>query len=113
VIHFDHKHATQSILSTPTQRVENRFANAILVATGGTVRLHSVAFENPAASLRQSAAILLEALLHGRVVAEVISTKMRSVPRAGALFLGRAGMLCQSDGWPKQHQHQQCKSGHR
>jgi len=77
------------------------------------MRLHSAAFENPATRQRQSVAILLEALLHGHVVAKVVSAKMRSVPRAGALFLGRAGVLCQGDGWPKQHQRQQCKSGHR
>ena len=86
-------------------------------ADGGSrtalARLHPVAFENPAAGRRQSVAILLEALLHGHVVAEDLSAEMISIPRAGTLFLGRAGVLCQSRGRPKQHQHQQCESGHR
>ena len=75
--------------------------------------LHPVALENPAARHRQSVAILLQALLHGIVVAEVLSAKMISVSGAGALLLGCAGVLRQSDGWPKQHQHQQAKSEHR
>jgi hypothetical protein len=59
--------------------------------------LHPVALENPAARRRQSAAILLQALLHSHIIAEILSAKMRSIPRASALLLGRAGVLCQSN----------------
>jgi hypothetical protein len=74
----------------------SRFASAVLAGKIGDLdALHPVALENPAAGDRQSAAILLQALLHGRVVAEVLSAKMIGVPRAGALLLRRAGVLCQ------------------
>src|SRR4029077_20802838 len=106
----DQSESTRSMRSRPLNRGESIRPRR---KTGDACALHSVALENPAARHRQSVAILLQALLHGIVVAEVLSAKMISVPRAGALLLGCAGVLRQGSGWPKQHQHQQVKSEHR
>jgi hypothetical protein len=59
--------------------------------------LHAVALKGPAAGTRKLVAVLHEALLHGPIVAEIFSAKMRSIPAARALLLRRARVLSQSE----------------
>jgi hypothetical protein len=55
--------------------------------------LHAVALERSAAGARKLVAVLHQALLHGKIIAENVSAKMRSIPAAGALLLRRALVL--------------------
>jgi hypothetical protein len=57
--------------------------------------LHAVALERPAAGAGQLVSVLQKALLHGPIIAEILPTKMRSIPAASALLLRRARVLSQ------------------
>src|SRR3954451_16042015 len=54
--------------------------------------LHPVALENSCAAFAQSASMLLQALLNGPVVAQLLATKALRIPRARLLLLRRAEM---------------------
>jgi hypothetical protein len=66
------------------------FAPAIFVSRA--LRLHAVALEDAVAGRAQPGAVLLQALLHGTVIAEILATEARGVTRTGLLFLRRALM---------------------
>jgi len=57
--------------------------------------LHAVGLERFTAGTRKLVAVLHKALLHGKIVAEILSAKMRSIPAARALLLRRALVLGQ------------------
>jgi hypothetical protein len=51
-----------------------------------------VALENSLAAFAQSGPVLLQALLNGPVIAQLLTTKALRIPRARLLFLRRAEM---------------------
>ena len=55
-------------------------------------RLHAVALEDAVARRAQPGPVLLQALLHGAVVTQILATEARGVTRTGLLFLLRALM---------------------
>jgi hypothetical protein len=60
--------------------------------TRNALRLHAVALEDAVAGRAQPGAVLLQALLHGTVIAEILATEARGIARTGLLFLRRALM---------------------
>jgi hypothetical protein len=56
------------------------------------VVLHPVALKNSLAAFAQTVPVLLEALLNGAVIAQLLATKTLRIPRTGLLLLRRAEM---------------------
>jgi hypothetical protein len=56
------------------------------------VVLHPVALKNSLAAFAQSVPVLLQALLNGAVIAQLLATKTLRIPRTGLLLLRRAEM---------------------
>jgi hypothetical protein len=74
---------------------------------GGRFALHPVTRKHLAAGAREPGAVLLKALLHRHVVAEVFSAEAGCISRTGLLLLGRAVVLSQGGRWSKQYDHNQ------
>jgi len=71
--------------------------------------LHAVARENPLAASAEPGPVLLQTLLNGKIIVQLMAAKALRVSAAGSLFFRRAHVTLRKSGRSGRHETKQTK----